>query len=154
MLAPESGKGRCATSLMNSASDAISFRDPGARPRAGTTRSDMKFPLLLATTMFMATAAFAQERATPPRSPLFLAQASPALTGALSAQDAQEFIAKLEPELAKESEYSNRIAWIAATYIMSDSEWLSARVGAELSPLAVARAKKAASFDRVSVDPV
>jgi peptidyl-dipeptidase A len=121
-------------------------------------RITMKFPTLLAITTLLATPCLAQDRdhTRPPILRLPGAAASAVATAAAipTAQDAVDFIAKLEPELAKESEYFNRVSWISANYITSDTDWLSAKVGAELSPLAVARAKKAATFDRVNVDPV
>jgi peptidyl-dipeptidase A len=46
------------------------------------------------------------------------------------------------------------VSWIAATFITDDTKWLSAKVSAERGTLAVARAKQAAGFDRVTVDPV
>lgn len=123
----------------------------------------MKLSTRLATVAAMAalsTPGLAQDRDHARPSILFqpapraLAMQVPSSTAVPTAQDAQDFIAKLEPALAKEGEYSNRVSWIAATYVTGDTDWLSAKVSAELSPLAVARAKQAAAFNLVDVDPV
>ena len=71
-----------------------------------------------------------------------------------TATDAQDFIAKVEADLGPETEYANRAQWIAGTYLTDDTNWLLAKVTAEQSILSVARAKRAAAFDHVTVDPV
>jgi peptidyl-dipeptidase A len=123
----------------------------------------MKLSTLLAITTMLATPALAQDRdhAWPSilRLPAVGVGAS-ADTGpgkprdALTAQDAVDFIARLEPEYQKESDYANRLSWVASTFITADTEWLSAKLGADLAPLVVARVKRAAMFDGVSVDAV
>src|SRR5262249_45907668 len=52
------------------------------------------------------------------------------------------------------SDYANRLSWVASTYITGDTNWLSAKLGAELGPLVVARVKRAAMFDGIAVDAV
>jgi peptidyl-dipeptidase A len=81
-------------------------------------------------------------------------QLAAAPVAAPAARDAEDFIAKVEADLVVEDEYASRVNWIAATFITDDTKWLSAKVSAERGTLAVARAKQAASFDGVTVDPV
>jgi peptidyl-dipeptidase A len=113
----------------------------------------MRFLALIALTaaaVSWAAPGLAQDRA--PRS-----SASPQPAGApvaVTAKDAEDFIAKVEADRAVEDEYANRVSWVAATFITDDTKWLSAKVSAERGVLAVARAKEAATFDRVTVDPV
>jgi peptidyl-dipeptidase A len=71
-----------------------------------------------------------------------------------TAKDAQDFIARVEAELARLNEHANRLGWVAATYINDDTNWLRAKLDAELSTLTVANAKAATQFDGVDVDPV
>ena len=78
----------------------------------------------------------------------------PATVGVRTAQEAADFIAKVETDLVGENEYANRVGWVAANFITEDTERLSAKLSAELGARAVARAKEAATFDGVAVDPV
>ncbi|MFL6797498.1 MAG: M2 family metallopeptidase [Xanthobacteraceae bacterium] len=116
----------------------------------------MKPATLLAIATMLVTPCLAQEPDHAGPSILRLPSASAVATpgGLPESHNAADFIANLEPALAKESEYSNRVSWIGANFITTDTDWLSAKVGAELSLVAVARAKKAATFDQVQVDPV
>ena len=68
--------------------------------------------------------------------------------------EAVAFVAKAEADLAKEAEYYNRAAWVQATYITEDTDWLQAKANAEKTALSVRYAKEAARFDHVQVDPV
>jgi peptidyl-dipeptidase A len=68
--------------------------------------------------------------------------------------EATAFVAKAEADLAKENEYVARAAWVHATYIMDDTNWLVAKAGAEATDMAVRYAKEAARFDHVKVDDV
>jgi peptidyl-dipeptidase A len=68
--------------------------------------------------------------------------------------EAVAFVAKAETDLAAESLYVNHSAWVQATYINSDTNWLVARANAEDTDLSVRLAKEAARFDRVKVDDV
>jgi peptidyl-dipeptidase A len=70
-----------------------------------------------------------------------------------TAADAAAFVAQAEKELAELSEFSARVAWVNATYITEDTDWLSARVGTEFTELGVKYAKEAARFDTVQADP-
>jgi peptidyl-dipeptidase A len=68
--------------------------------------------------------------------------------------DATRFIARAEAELAKSDEALNHLAWVQATYINSDTNWLYAQARAQNTALAVRYAKEAARFDHVEVDEV
>jgi peptidyl-dipeptidase A len=125
----------------------------------------MKLVALTAMALTWATLAFAQDHgrsATLPvravTQPVVRLAASPQLAStpvaAATAKDAEDFIAKVEADLAVEDEYTNRVSWIAATFITDDTKWLAAKVSAERGTLAVARAKQAAAFDGVTADPV
>lgn len=74
--------------------------------------------------------------------------------GTATAAQARAFVAKAETELAAESLYVNHAAWVQATYINSDTNWLVARANAENTDLAVGLAKDAARFDHVTLDDV
>lgn len=74
--------------------------------------------------------------------------------GTATAAQARAFVAKAETELAAESLYINHAAWVQATYINSDTNWLVARANAENTDLAVGLAKDAARFDHVTVDDI
>jgi peptidyl-dipeptidase A len=80
-----------------------------------------------------------------------LAQGQPAKP---TPAEAKAFIDKAEAELAAFNEYANRVAWVRATYINDDTQWLDARAQAEQKTMATAFAKGAAKFDGVAVDPV
>jgi peptidyl-dipeptidase A len=68
--------------------------------------------------------------------------------------EAAAFVAKAEADLAKGSEYQNRVQWVQNTYITEDTNWLVAKVNAEQTDLAVGYARQAARFDHVKVDDV
>ena len=69
-----------------------------------------------------------------------------------TAAEAVAFVAKAESDLARESLYLNHAAWVQATYINTDTNWLVAHANAENTDLAVRLAKEAARFDRVKLD--
>ena len=71
-----------------------------------------------------------------------------------SAVEAQAFIAKVETELAKLSEYGARASWVRATHITEDTNWLAAKAGAEINELAVKYALEASAYDKSPVDPI
>ncbi|MEI9886859.1 MAG: hypothetical protein WDN08_10250 [Rhizomicrobium sp.] len=50
--------------------------------------------------------------------------------------------------------YENHAAWVRATYIIADTDWLAAKASAEGTTLSVRYAKEAARFDHVQVDDV
>jgi hypothetical protein len=51
--------------------------------------------------------------------------------------EAAAFVAKAEADLAKASEYQNRVNWVQKTYVTEDTNWLVAKVNAEQTNLAV-----------------
>jgi peptidyl-dipeptidase A len=122
----------------------------------------MKLGTLILIASFAAMVAFAQEHEhgrIPPvgvlsSKPRIASEAAPASPTDASRKAAEQFIAGVERELPAENEYGNRVAWIAANFITPDTDWLSAKVTAELAAAAVARAKTAATFDRTDVDPL
>lgn len=71
--------------------------------------------------------------------------------GAPTTADAAAFIAKAEKKLAELNDVGARVAWINSTYITEDTDWLSAKVGAEATEVSVQLAKEAARFDKVTV---
>ncbi len=68
--------------------------------------------------------------------------------------EAVAFVAKAESDLAREALYNNHAAWVQATYITEDTNWLVAKAGAEDTEMSVRYAKEAARFDGVKVDDV
>ncbi|MEI9993503.1 MAG: M2 family metallopeptidase [Rhizomicrobium sp.] len=71
-----------------------------------------------------------------------------------TAAEAVAFVAKAEADLAKEAEYQSRAAWVQATDITDDTNWLVAKANAENTDMQVRYAKAAARFDHVAVDGV
>ncbi len=71
-----------------------------------------------------------------------------------TADEAVDFVAKAEAELARDSEFLNHVGWVQETYITSDTNWLVAKASAEATDHAVHYAKEAARFDNVTVDAV
>ena len=74
--------------------------------------------------------------------------AAPA-AAAPTAAEADAFVLEAEKTLGDFSEYEARVAWINSTYLTDDTDWLSARVGAESVQQSVRYAKEAARFDAV-----
>ena len=70
------------------------------------------------------------------------------------AEQARAFVADAESQLERMSEYAARAAWVQATYINEDSNFLAARASAEYTDLAVRLAKGAAAYREVQVDAV
>ncbi|MDB5456380.1 MAG: Peptidyl-dipeptidase [Caulobacter sp.] len=89
-----------------------------------------------------------------------LALAAPGLaaaqtpTAAPTPAEAKAFVDAAEAELMRVGEYAARVAWVQATYITDDTNWLNAKAGAEANALSVKYAKQAARFDHTTVDPV
>lgn len=67
-----------------------------------------------------------------------------------TAADADAFIAQAEKVLGDFAEYEARVAWVNATYINEDTDWLNARAAGESTALAVRLAGEAARFDGVA----
>jgi peptidyl-dipeptidase A len=114
-------------------------------PNGSFHRRSAAFMLCMAAALFL----------LPPAGPAF-AQTGPAMTPAAEppAAEAKAFIEKAEAELARESEYLNRVQWVQNTYITDDTNWLVAKANAESTALSVHYAKEAARFDGVAADPV
>ena len=62
------------------------------------------------------------------------------------AADAEAFIAAAEQQLADSALYAAKTAWVNATYLNEDTDWLNARALAERTALAVRLASEAARF--------
>ncbi|MDP1630692.1 MAG: M2 family metallopeptidase [Caulobacter sp.] len=83
------------------------------------------------------------------------AQAPAAATAAKpTPAEARAFIAKAETDLARLSEYVNKAAWVRATYITEDTQWLEAKASSEITDMATRLAIDAARFDGVVLDGV
>lgn len=80
---------------------------------------------------------------------LSMAQAS-----APTAAEAKAFVDQAEAQLAAKSEYVARSAWVRATNITEDTQWLEAKASSEQTELATSLAMQAARFNGVAVDPV
>jgi peptidyl-dipeptidase A len=68
--------------------------------------------------------------------------------------EAKAFVDKAEAELAAFNPYVARSAWVRATFITEDTQWLEAKAVAEQNELTARYAREAARFDGVAVDPV
>ena len=68
--------------------------------------------------------------------------------------EAKAFVDKAEAELAAFNLYVAKAAWVRATYITEDTQWLEAKASGEQNELATRFAKEAAKYDGVAVDPV
>ncbi|MBA2635717.1 MAG: M2 family metallopeptidase [Sphingomonas sp.] len=103
---------------------------------------------LLAITLAACTTTAAQPVAVAQVDPLAppAANTGPAPTAAM----ADEFVARAEQELADLSLYGNKAAWVNATYITEDTDWLAAKAGAEYTEAQVRLASEAARFDEVA----
>jgi len=73
----------------------------------------------------------------------------PAAT-ALTAADADAFVARAEKELADFSVTANQVGWVNATYITDDTDAIAARVNAQQTELQVKAALEAAKYDKVA----
>jgi peptidyl-dipeptidase A len=80
--------------------------------------------------------------------------AAQAPAAAPSPAEAKAFVDAAEADLMRVGEYAARVAWVQATYITDDTNWLNAKAGAEANALSVKYAKQAARFDHVDADPV
>ncbi|MBI1364563.1 MAG: peptidase M2 family protein [Alphaproteobacteria bacterium] len=70
-----------------------------------------------------------------------------------TAADAAAFIAAAEKTYAEKAEEAARIAWVNATNITFDTDWLAAKNGGEMTKLAVDFANEAKTYDGVDVAP-
>ena len=71
-----------------------------------------------------------------------------------SPAQAKAFVDKAEAELEAVSVYTAKAAWVRATYITEDTQWLEAKAVGEEKALATRLAMEAARYDGVAVDPV
>jgi len=71
-----------------------------------------------------------------------------------TAAEAKAFVDKAEADLAALNQYVAKSAWVRATYITEDTQWLEAKAVAEQNELTSRYAREAARFDGVKVDPV
>ncbi|WDI32818.1 M2 family metallopeptidase [Hyphococcus flavus] len=74
-------------------------------------------------------------------------QASSQSSGEPTVGEAQEFIEKVETFYREFGEYSARIAWVNATYINYDTDWLNTRMSAEGTEMGVKFANEAKRFN-------
>jgi len=70
------------------------------------------------------------------------------------AATAKAFVDRAEAELSALNEYVNKAAWVRATYITEDTQWLEAKATAEQAALGTRLAKQAGAYDGVAADPV
>ncbi len=68
-----------------------------------------------------------------------VAQTKKPASTALTAADADAFVAKTEKELADFSVPANQVGWVNATYITDDTDAMAARVNAQQTELQVKR---------------
>jgi peptidyl-dipeptidase A len=68
-----------------------------------------------------------------------------------TAVGATKFLADAEKQISDFSDYAARISWLNATHITDDTDWLSAKVGAEGGLLSLKLAKGAAKFDGIAL---
>ncbi|HPU15435.1 MAG TPA: M2 family metallopeptidase, partial [Polymorphobacter sp.] len=64
-----------------------------------------------------------------------------------TAAEADKFIADATAEVQRYSDTAARIAWVNATYITDDTDWLASKVDSQGTEMAVRLAKKAATFN-------
>ena len=88
-----------------------------------------------------------------PKEPKTDASAPPAESVAAAADEAQAFVDKVEKTYAEAYIEASRIAWVNATYITFDTDWLVEKNNAELTKLAVDFANEAKKFNDVDAAP-
>lgn len=71
-----------------------------------------------------------------------------------TAAEAKAFVAKAEKDLAEISVYAAKAEWVAETYNTVDSNFLTAKAGAEATEMQTKYAKQAARFDHLALDAV
>ncbi|WP_420128696.1 M2 family metallopeptidase [Longimicrobium sp.] len=90
--------------------------------------------------------------ASPPPPDLPAPRQQPA-AGPATAQEAAAFIQEAERELAQLQVRSNQASWVAATYITTDTESMSAEAAKNLAVAVQQRALAARRYDDVQLDP-
>ncbi len=73
--------------------------------------------------------------------------------GPATVEQAQEFVANAERDLAARSEYESHVGWVYSTYIMPDTEWLSQRADSEGTQMRVRIASEAARYQNLELSP-
>lgn len=68
-------------------------------------------------------------------------------------QEAKEFLEAAAKEVTELSEYAGHVYWIQANFITEDSNWLAAKVGADLSKLSTRLANGAKRFNDLTLPP-
>ena len=66
-------------------------------------------------------------------------------------EDAVEFIAEVEQWRREYGEYAARVAWVQATYITFDTNWLATRADTEITRKGVEFANRAKAFNDVAL---
>ncbi len=87
---------------------------------------------------------------------LLLAGCSPGGGGAKgkpTVEEAGKFLADAEKQLSDYSDYAARVAWVNATYITDDTDWLNSRASSEGTQLLVSLANGTKRFAEVSLSP-
>ena len=70
--------------------------------------------------------------------------------GAKPKEDAAAFLTRAEKELSDFSDYASRVAWVNATYITDDTDWLNARAGSEGTQLTVRLANGTKPYEKAA----
>lgn len=68
-------------------------------------------------------------------------------------EEAEAFVARVEREMNEFGEFAARTAWVRATYISFDTNWLVQRMRTEATELEVAWANEAARFNGLELEP-
>ena len=74
-------------------------------------------------------------------------------TAAKPKEDAATFLTRAEKELSDFSDYASRVAWVNATFITDDTDWLNARAGSEGTLLTVRLANETKAFEKAKLTP-
>ena len=82
------------------------------------------------------------------------AHAQQAVAAKPTPAEAAAFVVAAEKALAEQSVYAQKAEWVQETYINADTNFLTAKAGAEFADLSTRYAKEAARFDGVTTDPV
>ena len=85
---------------------------------------------------------------------VLMASAAQAQPAAPSAADAKAFVEAAEAQLEKANAFAARAAWVRATFITEDTQWLDTKASAEQNALATRLAHEAARFNGVASDAV
>ncbi|HXV74306.1 MAG TPA: M2 family metallopeptidase, partial [Sphingomonadales bacterium] len=67
-------------------------------------------------------------------------------------EKAKTFIAEVEAKYKELGEYAGHVYWIQANFVTSDTNWLAAKAGEELTALGVKYAKEASRYHALDLD--